>query len=95
MSLAERLATTPAASLSQSTMPVRQTVAHYREALTRLFLLDPLPAWQASMASLKHLLWLRQRLGDRMADAAVLTTGELAYRRPDGIAVIPLALLGP
>ncbi len=42
-----------------------------------------------------HLLWLREKLGDDLADAAVLTTGEYAYRRPDGIAVIPAALLGP
>jgi hypothetical protein len=27
--------------------------------------------------------------------AVMLTTGRLAYRRPDGIAVVPLALLGP
>jgi hypothetical protein len=27
-------------------------------------------------------------------DAAVLTTGKAAYRRTDGVAVIPLALLG-
>lgn len=42
-----------------------------------------------------HLLWLRERLGDDLADAAVITTGEYAYRRQDGIAVIPAALLGP
>jgi uncharacterized protein len=42
----------------------------------------------------RHLLWLRQTLGDRLADAAVLTTGANAYRRADGIAVVPLALLG-
>jgi uncharacterized protein len=42
----------------------------------------------------KHLLWLREQLGDQLADAAVLTTGEHAYRRRDGIAVIPLGLLG-
>ena len=29
-----------------------------------------------------------------MADAVVITTGAMAYRRPDGIAVVPLALLG-
>jgi hypothetical protein len=29
------------------------------------------------------------------ADAAVITTGPHAYRRPDGIAVVPAALLGP
>ncbi len=42
----------------------------------------------------KHLLWLRQHLGEELTDAAVIYTGQYAYRRPDGIAVIPLALLG-
>jgi predicted AAA+ superfamily ATPase len=43
----------------------------------------------------RHLHWLRQQLGDRLMDAVVLHTGPYAYRRPDGIAVVPLALLGP
>lgn len=43
----------------------------------------------------RHLLWLRRELGASCVDAAVLHTGPEAYRRPDGIAVIPLALLGP
>lgn len=43
----------------------------------------------------KHLLWLRDQLGDRLADAVVVTTGHEAYRRKDGIAVVPAALLGP
>lgn len=43
----------------------------------------------------RHLRWLRSNLGDRMLDAAVLSTGRDAYRRSDGIGVIPLALLGP
>ena len=43
----------------------------------------------------EHLLWLRERLGSDLRDAAVITTGRHAYRRPDGIAVIPAALLGP
>ncbi len=43
----------------------------------------------------RHLLWLREKLGDELADAAVVTTGREAYRRKDGIAVVPLALLGP
>ena len=43
----------------------------------------------------KHLTWLREHLGTRLADAVVVTTGPAAYRRPDGIAVVPLALLGP
>jgi uncharacterized protein len=44
----------------------------------------------------RHLVWLADQLGDDLLDAAVLTTGRDAYRRPsDGIAVIPVALLGP
>lgn len=43
----------------------------------------------------KHLIWLRSQLGEALADAAVITTGSHAYRREDGIAVIPAALLGP
>ena len=42
----------------------------------------------------KHLVWLREQLGEELVDAVVVTTGSDAYRRPDGIAVVPLALLG-
>jgi uncharacterized protein len=42
-----------------------------------------------------HLLWLRTKAPDLVADAAMITTGQYAYRRPDGIAVIPASLLGP
>lgn len=42
----------------------------------------------------KHLQWLRRELGDRLADAMIITTGPYAYRRPDGVAVVPAALLG-
>lgn len=42
-----------------------------------------------------HLLWLRSRLGSRWIGGAVINTGPVAYHRRDGIAVIPLALLGP
>jgi predicted AAA+ superfamily ATPase len=42
----------------------------------------------------RHLLWLRDNLGDDVADLVVLTTGRHAYRRADGVAVVPLALLG-
>jgi predicted AAA+ superfamily ATPase len=44
---------------------------------------------------LKHLHWLRSQLGDDLLDAVVVTTGRYAYRRPDGVAVVPAALLGP
>jgi len=43
----------------------------------------------------QHLMWLRDQLGDRVADLMILYTGNYAYRRPDGVAVVPLALLGP
>ncbi|MGH7721107.1 MAG: ATP-binding protein [Gemmatimonadaceae bacterium] len=43
----------------------------------------------------KHLLWLQQRLGEEVLDAVVVTTGAHAYRRPDGVAVVPAVLLGP
>jgi uncharacterized protein len=46
-------------------------------------------------ADVAHLAWLRDKLGDGVLDAAVITTGPDAYRRKDGIAVIPAALLGP
>lgn len=42
-----------------------------------------------------HLRWLAERLGADLLDAIVLTTGREAYRRRDGIAVVPAALLGP
>ena len=42
-----------------------------------------------------HLKWLRAKLGDQLADAIILNTGSVAYRRQDGIGVVPLALLGP
>ncbi|MDR0592961.1 MAG: DUF4143 domain-containing protein [Bifidobacteriaceae bacterium] len=43
----------------------------------------------------KQLLWLRDRLGSSFVDGAIITSGAQAYRRKDGIAVIPAALLGP
>lgn len=43
----------------------------------------------------RHLRWLRERLGDDLLDAVVVTTGPDAYRRRDGIVVVPAVLLGP
>lgn len=43
----------------------------------------------------RHLRWLRGELGTRWADGVIVNTGETAYRRDDGIAVVPAALLGP
>lgn len=46
-------------------------------------------------ADVRHLTWLEDKIGDRLLDKVVLSTGPRAYRRPDGVAVVPLALLGP
>jgi len=46
-------------------------------------------------ADVRHLHWLRRQLPDDVVDLMVITTGETAYRRSDGVAVVPLALLGP
>jgi predicted AAA+ superfamily ATPase len=43
----------------------------------------------------RHLAWLRDQIGDDLLDAIVITTGTEAYRRRDGIGVVPAALLGP
>jgi predicted AAA+ superfamily ATPase len=45
--------------------------------------------------SIRHLSWLSRQVGDDLLDAIIITTGQEAYRRPDGIAVVPAALLGP
>jgi hypothetical protein len=43
----------------------------------------------------KQLNWLKQKLADRVLDQVIVTTGPTAYRREDGVAVVPFALLGP
>jgi uncharacterized protein len=43
----------------------------------------------------RHLHWLREQIGDELLDAIVVTTGSVAYRREDGIGVVPAALLAP
>ena len=42
---------------------------------------------------MRYLHWLGERIGERLVDKVVVTTGEYAYRRDDGVAVIPLGLL--
>ncbi len=46
-------------------------------------------------AAVRHLHWLSEKLGAELLDAVVVTTGTAAFRREDGIAVVPAALLGP
>lgn len=42
-----------------------------------------------------QLQWLARQLGKDLIDTAVITAGFEAYRRRDGIGVIPAVLLGP
>jgi hypothetical protein len=53
--------------------------------------LDPVP----DSAAVRHMSWLESEIGDQLLDKVVVTTGADAYRRPDGVAVVPAALLGP
>lgn len=43
----------------------------------------------------RNLRWLKEAIGDELLDSIVISTGDAAYRRPDGIGVVPAALLGP
>lgn len=44
----------------------------------------------------KHLNWLEGKIGtNRHLERVLITTGHHAYRRKDGVAVVPFALLGP
>lgn len=42
----------------------------------------------------KHLKWLQSELGEELIGMVVVNTGPMAYRRADGVAVVPAALLG-
>ena len=42
----------------------------------------------------KNLNWLQREMGEDLVDCIVITTGTEAYRRRDGVGVVPLALLG-
>jgi hypothetical protein len=45
-------------------------------------------------SDVRHLHWLADNIGSDLIDSIVVTAGRHAYRRPDGIGVVPLALLG-
>ena len=61
----------------------------------RVIALEVKTSAEVTDSDVNHLLWLREQLGTTLADMLVITTGKHAYRRPDGIAVVPAALLGP
>lgn len=61
----------------------------------RALAIEVTPANTVSDHDTKHLNWAAERLGSRLLDAIVINTGPNAYRRHDGIGVIPLGLLAP
>ena len=46
-------------------------------------------------ADVAHLHWLGEQAPGMLVAKVIVNTGSRAYRRPDGVAVLPLALLGP
>ena len=42
----------------------------------------------------RHLRWFIKKVGQDCCDAMIISTGSAAYRRSDGIAVVPASLLG-
>lgn len=52
-------------------------------------------AGTADARATRHLSWLQREIGDELLDAVLITAGGEAFRRQDGIAVVPAALLGP
>lgn len=61
----------------------------------RVIALEIKTSAEVTDSDVNHLLWLREQLDTTVADMLVITTGKHAYRRQDGIAVVPAALLGP
>ncbi|MCL2526050.1 MAG: DUF4143 domain-containing protein [Coriobacteriia bacterium] len=47
-----------------------------------------------SSDDVRHLNWFEEKLGNRVKEKIVLTTGDRAYRRQDGVLVVPAALFG-
>ena len=42
----------------------------------------------------RHLQWLRKQMGQRLIGSIIVNTGTAAYRRRDGVGIVPLALIG-
>jgi len=61
----------------------------------RVLALEVKLARTVSDDDLVHLKWLKREVGEDLLDAVVITAGPFAYRRPDGILVVPAAMLGP
>ena len=82
------------ATPAQAMKPAKATTARYRELLTAMWIVDPVPAWDFARSPFARVGHFRLRDGVREVDLVFLTTGRFAYRRADGVAVVPLALFG-
>jgi uncharacterized protein len=76
----------------QGPLPIPRDGTFLGALFESLVALDVRVFAQAAEATVGH---LRTHRGNHEVDAVVVTTGPYAYRRPDGIAVVPAALLGP
>ena len=60
----------------------------------RIIAIEVKLATTVSDRDVRHLTWLKDHLGDQVIERIVINTGPAAYRRPDGVGVVPLALIG-
>jgi predicted AAA+ superfamily ATPase len=60
----------------------------------RTIAIEVKPAASVTDADVRHLHWLWNLTGGRLTDRLIVTTGSVAYRRTDKIAVVPAALRG-
>lgn len=74
----------------------RSSLVTISSSPTFFFTIDPAtsPGTPPISAPMAMRVAVREELGDECLDAIVITTGPHAYRRRDGIGVVPLALLG-
>jgi len=61
----------------------------------RILAIEVKPGADVTDVDVSHLLWLKKELGDDLTDMVVVTSGPYAYRRNDGVAVVPAVLMGP
>jgi hypothetical protein len=62
---------------------------------TRVIAIEVKLSTVARPADVKHLNWLEGQLPETVVDKVLINAGQQAYRRQDGVAVVPLALRGP
>lgn len=72
----------------------RQEIDLIVEKDRKLVIIEVKMGATVSDEDVRHLNWFEEKIGDRVKEKIVLTTGDRAYRRQDGVLVIPAALFG-